>query len=141
MKKIVFLAVLPLMFMGCEKMKILTVSEVPVEISQFINNHFPENGILQGIKETDGLELTYFFTLENQFTLEFNRKKEIIDINGFTRLPDSVIPAKLLMYVTTHFPEQYIIGWELSDRNQQIKLNNGFEFEFNMKGEFLRIDN
>lgn len=141
MKRLFLLAVLPLLLISCEKEKILPLTEVPSEISNYISTHFPDNPIIQSIKETDGLELTYDITLEGGFFLEFNRKKEVIDIEGLSKLPDSVIPAKLLEYMPSNYPDNFIIGWELDDRNQQIKLENRLELEFNMNGIFLRIDN
>ena len=141
MKRLFFLVLVPFLLISCEKEKILPLIDVPTEISNYVSTHFPENPIIQAIKDTDGFELTYDITLEGGFFIEFNRKKEVIDIEGLTKLPDSVIPAKLLEYATTNYPDNYIIGWELDDRNQQIKLENGLELEFNMNGDFLRIDN
>ena len=141
MKRLFLLALVPFLLISCEKEEILPLTDIPSEISNYVSTHFPENPIIQAIKDTDGFELTYDITLEGGFFIEFNRKKEVIDIEGLTKLPDSVIPAKLLEYATTNYPENYIIGWELDDRNQQIKLENGLELEFNMNGDFLRIDN
>jgi hypothetical protein len=141
MKRLFLLALVPFLLISCEKEEILPLTDIPSEISNYVSTHFPENPIIQAIKDTDGFELTYDITLEGGLFLEFNRKKEVIDIEGLTKLPDSVIPAKLLEYATTNYPDNYIIGWELDDRNQQIKLENGLELEFNMNGDFLRIDN
>ncbi|NLW30122.1 MAG: hypothetical protein GXY77_01545 [Fibrobacter sp.] len=74
-------------------------------------------------------------------SLEFNRKNEIIDIDGVSQLPNSVIPEKILQYVTTNYPTNFITDWELDGKNQQIELDNGLDLEFNMNGDFLRIDN
>ncbi len=141
MKRLFLLALVPFLLISCEKEEILPLTDIPSEISNYVSTHFPENPIIQAIKDTDGFELTYDITLEGGLFLKFNRKKEVIDIEGLTKLPDSVIPAKLLEYATTNYPDNYIIGWELDDRNQQIKLENGLELEFNMNGDFLRIDN
>ncbi len=141
MKRLFLLALVPFLLISCEKEEISPLTDIPSEISNYVSTHFPENPIIQAIKDTDGFELTYDITLEGGLFLEFNRKKEVIDIEGLTKLPDSVIPAKLLEYATTNYPDNYIIGWELDDRNQQIKLENGLELEFNMNGDFLRIDN
>ena len=73
--------------------------------------------------------------------MEFNRKKEVIAIDGVTQLPNSVIPEKILQYVNINYPTQFITDWELDFDNQQIELNNGLDLEFNKKGDFLRIDN
>lgn len=141
MKRLFLLALVPFLLISCEKEEILPLTDIPSEISNYVSTHFPENPIIQAIKDTDGFALTYDITLEGGLFLEFNRKKEVIDIEGLTKLPDSVIPAKLLEYATTNYPDNYIIGWELDDRNQQIKLENGLELEFNINGDFLRIDN
>lgn len=141
MKKLFLLALVPFMLIGCEKEEILPLTDIPSEISNYVSTHFPDNAIIKAIKDTDGRELNYDITLEGGFLLEFNRKKEVTDIEGFTNLPDSVIPAKLLEYVASNYPDNFIIGWELDDRNQQIKLDNHFELEFSMNGDYLRIDN
>lgn len=132
---------MPLLLLSCEKEEILSSTEVPSEISNYFGTHFPDNPIIQTVKDIDGFELTYDITLEGNYYLEFNRKKEVIDIEGLSKLPDSVIPSKLLEYVSTNYADNFIIGWELDERNQQIKLDNGLELEFNMNGNFFRIDN
>ena len=141
MKKLFLIAIVPFLLISCEKEKIMSSSKIPSEISDFVGTHFPENPIIQAIKDTDGFELTYDITLEGVYFLEFNRKKEVIDMEGLLKLPDSVIPAKLLDYVSSNYADTFIIGWELNDRNQQVKLDNGLELIFTMNGDFLRIDN
>lgn len=44
--------------------------------------------------ERDELSKTYDILLSENINLEFNRKKEIIEIDGETQLPNSVIPEK-----------------------------------------------
>lgn len=141
MKKLFLLALMPLFLISCEKEEIIPLTDIPSEISTFISTHFPDNPIIQVIKDTDGLELTYDIALDGGFFHKFNRKKEVIDIEGMSKLPDSVIPNKLLEYLTTNYSDNFIISWELDDRNQQVKLDNGLELEFTMDGVFLRIDN
>ncbi|NCU31383.1 MAG: hypothetical protein EOM23_00270 [Candidatus Moranbacteria bacterium] len=141
MKKMFLLAIAPFIFASCDKEEILPDNKIPSEIISYIDTHFPENPIIQTVKDSDGWELTYDIILEGGFSLEFNRKKEVIDIEGQSKLPVSVIPAKLLAYIAENYADNFIVGWELEDRNQQIKLDNGLELEFTMAGNFLRIDN
>lgn len=125
---------------SCEQEYIINDSDLPVEITTYIEKHFADHTILQSIKEMDNLSKTYEVILSGNYTLKFNRKKEIIDIEGNQKLPDSVIPEKILTYVTANFPTSYIVGWELEGERQQIELDNDLDLEFNMKGDFLRID-
>ncbi len=126
---------------GCDREIILNVlTDVPSEISTYVATHFPGNKILQAVKDKDGLIKTYDIVLAGNISLEFNRKKEIIDIDSDSKLPDSVIPEKLRAYVNSNFPDNFITDWELEDRNQQVGLNNGLDLEFTMNGDFIRID-
>lgn len=125
---------------SCEKETMVQEQDLPAEIRTFITTHFPANRILQSVKDRDGLELTYDIILEGNISLEFNRKKQITDIDGIAKLPDSVIPSKIIDYVLANYSGSTITGWELDDRNQQVVLDNGVELEFNMSGDFLRID-
>jgi hypothetical protein len=57
------------------------------------------------------------------------------------KLQDSVIPTKILDYVSSTYPDNYIIGWELEDKGrQQVTLNNNLELEFDKDSKYLRID-
>lgn len=142
MKKITApLIILAFLLSSCEKEQIISSSALPNEITTYITTHFPDNSILQVIKDKDGFTKTYDVTLSEGLSLEFNRKKEIIDIDGISELPSSVIPEKIRQYVTANYPDNVITDWEIDRKNQQIELDNGLDLEFNMKGEFLRIDN
>lgn len=140
MKRIFLFLFAAALLAGCEKETILPEHNLPGEIVTFVNTHFPENPVVQAVKEKDDFELSYKVILNGGFVLEFNRKKEITDIDGGAKLPDSVVPSSILSYVATQFPDQYIIGWERDSRSQQVTLVNGIELDFSMNGEFLRID-
>ncbi|MEX2566827.1 MAG: PepSY-like domain-containing protein [Cyclobacteriaceae bacterium] len=130
-----------IMILGsCMDQEILPESDLPSEILTYVDTHFPENDILQIERERHGIIKRYKVILEENINLEFNGKMEVIEIEGGTKLPDSVIPAEILTYVGTNYPENDIIAWELEGRDQQVELDNGLELKFNMDGEFLRID-
>lgn len=132
--------VLSLTLSSCNKEEIISSSKLPSEITTYISTHFPTHTVLQVTKEIDGFIKTYEIILSESLSLEFNRKKEVTDIDGISQLPNSVIPEKIRTYVSTNFSDNYIIGWKLERNTQQIKLDNGLELEFNKKGDFLRID-
>lgn len=141
MKISLMATVLAFTLTSCDKEEIIPSTDLPSEVTSYISTHFPNNTIVQVIKDIDGLTKTYDILLSESISLEFNRKKEIIDIDGIAQLPNSVIPDKILQYVTTNYPTNFITDWELDDKNQQVQLDNGLDLEFNMKGDFLRIDN
>ncbi|MFA5650066.1 MAG: PepSY-like domain-containing protein [Proteiniphilum sp.] len=134
-------ALTAVILIGCDQEKVLTASEIPSEITEYVSTHFPNNNLLQAVEDRDGFTRTYDVVLSDNITLEFNRKKEITDIDGNAQLPDSVIPTEISLYVATNFPNNVITDWELEDRHQQVGLDNGADLEFTMNGDFIRIDN
>ncbi|RYM34141.1 hypothetical protein ERX46_09280 [Brumimicrobium glaciale] len=141
MKKILGTIAVVAVLISCEKEKIVPSTDLPSEITDYTATHFPNNLIVQSIEDKDGFTKTYDVLLEGSFSLEFNRKKEIIDIDGVSELPSSVIPTKINDYVVTNYPDNVITDWELDDKNQQVELDNEVGLVFNMNGDFLRIEN
>ena len=133
--------VLSLLFMtGCDKETVIPEQNVPTEIKNYVSSHFSSCSISKAIKETDENDEMYEITLSCAVKLEFNKQKEIIDIDGTTKLPDSVIPSNILSYVNSNYATNFIIGWELQSGNQEVQLNNNLVLIFNMAGEFLRVE-
>ncbi len=79
--------------------------------------------------------------LSENVELTFNNTFQIIEIDGTTQLPDSVIPAAILDYVAQNYPNNFITNWELEDNHQQVELNDETELEFTLDGVFIRVDN
>lgn len=140
MKNVLVILVVLSALTSCEKEKIVPSSDLPSEITEYVTTHFPNNLIIQSIENKDGFTKTYEVLLEGSFSLEFNRKKEVIEIDGITELPTSVIPTKIYDYVVANYPDNVITDWELNRKNQQVELDNEIGLEFNMNDDFLRID-
>lgn len=113
--------------------------EIPSEIKNYVTTNFPSSTITNATIENDDSH-KYEITLSGGYKLKFNSANAIVDIEGTSKLPDSVIPAKILQYVTTNYPSNYIISWETDSTTQEVKLNNNVELVFNMSGDFIRID-
>ncbi|WP_458627563.1 PepSY-like domain-containing protein [Winogradskyella sp. PC D3.3] len=120
---------------------ILSEEEIPEAIQTYIATHFSSNSIVLAEQETEGNTVTYDIYLSGNIALEFNNSFAIIDIDSATQLPDSVIPEDILNYVATNYPTNFITDWELELNYQQVELDNHIELEFDMNGDFIRIDN
>ena len=120
---------------------VLTEAEIPTAIKTYIETHFPSNTIVRAEKDTENNTITYEIYLNENINLEFNSASEITDIDGIIQLPNSVIPQSILDYVSTNYPNNFITDWELEFNHQQVELNNNIELEFELNGNFIRIDN
>ncbi len=126
---------------GDENEVVLTENEIPTEIRTYVTTHFPNSTIVRAIKETDENVITYELYLSENVELTFNNTFQIIEIDGTTQLPDSVIPTAILDYVAQNYPNNFITNWELEDNHQQVELNDETELEFTLDGVFIRVDN
>ena len=125
---------------ACDKEKVISADGLPTKAQTYITQHFPDYEILQVVKERDDLKTSYDVYLSEGYNLDFDKNGKILGVEGANRLPDSVVPASLLAYVDTHYPDLFIRDWELDDRGQEIKLSNEMELQFDKDGNFLRID-
>jgi hypothetical protein len=120
--------------------KIIPFSESPNSNKTYVLKHFPDNKVIQAEVDYEGLTKEYDIILSDNIKLEFNRKNKIKSIDAKSKLPNSVIPKSIWDYVKSNYPENFIVEWDLDYKHQSVKLNNGVELEFTLKGVFLRID-
>ena len=120
---------------------LLSEDEIPTAIKTYIETHFPSNTIVRAEKDTENNTITYEIYLNENINLEFDSASNIIDVDGVIQLPNSVIPQSILDYVSVNYPNNVITDWELEFNHQQVELNNNIELEFEMNGNFIRIDN
>lgn len=118
----------------------LSTAEIPETIINFVETHFASNIINNVFKDIETNETTYEVYLNNNLDLEFNNDFEIINIDGNSKLPDTVIPESISTYVTTNYPNNFITDWELETNYQEIELDNNLELDFTLEGDFIKID-
>jgi len=143
MKKLAsILAFLLFVATACDKDKVVDEADLPVNAKDFIEAHFPDARISQVVRDRDDLETSYDVILDNQVKLEFDKKGDCYSIESRTteKLPDTVIPLKLLEYVQEHYPDEFITEWDKDRTDQEVRLSNRKELVFNLSGTFLRID-
>lgn len=144
MKKLAsFLAFLLFVATACDNEKVVDETDLPVNAKDFIEAHFPDANISQVVRDRDDLETSYDVILNNQVKLEFDKKGDCysIETRNNEKLPDTVIPLKILEYVQQNYADTFITDWEKDKTDQEIRLSNRKELVFNLSGTFLRIDN
>ncbi|KAA5541687.1 PepSY-like domain-containing protein [Adhaeribacter rhizoryzae] len=134
---------LAVMFLfGCEKEQIISKNDLPQPAKDFISTHFAGVGIASVEKESDILEKTYDVILSNGTSLDFNEDGACTEIDGHTdKIPDSVVPTKILEYVQTNYAADFITSWEKDDSQQDIELASKLELKFGQESNFLQLEN
>lgn len=140
-KSAAFLILLMITTLTFAQDNIVPYSQIPSEIKNYVTAHFPKHSVIQSEIDMEGLSKQYEINLNEGIELKFNNKNLIIDIDGKSKLPDSVIPEKIRQYIATNYPNNVITDWEIEEKNQQVCLDNDLDLEFNMNGDFIKIDN
>lgn len=128
--KFLLLITFSTMMFSCEKEQLITATQAPTSINEFLTTHFPEKTILKLEKDHDSYEVD----LSGNTSIDFNLNFEPTSIESRSKLPDTVIPAEILQYVLTNFPNNYITEWERELTSQKVELNNGKEISFALDG-------
>lgn len=144
MKKYLFLMLLPIVIglASCDYHdKIVEVGDLPTKTTMFIANYFPGCEIVAIDKDRELGGVSYDVVLNCGVKLEFDGKGEWISVDCEPdQVPDAIIPAKILEYVSSKYVDNYIVKIEHEWNNYKVELNNDVELVFDKDGNFKRID-
>lgn len=118
----------------------LTVSQTPKQIKTYINKYFPGSKIVSIKKDKEILNTEYDVHLDSMVKLEFDKDYLVKKIESKRSLPNVVIPTKISSYVSKNYPNNIILEWEKKSKGQKIELDNGLDLVFDLKGNFMGID-
>lgn len=113
--------------------------ELPRTARDFISHNFPNQKITQALRKEEEGKKEFETVLDNQVKIEFDNlgywKK--VQSNG-TVLPTEFIPKKIMEYLMENHKKEKINKIEKELHTYEVELTNGADFEFNLKGRFLK---
>lgn len=124
----------------------LSVSDLPQNILDFIEQYFPGVEIEEAEKENNG---NYEIELENDVELIFDSNGNFLgqgedeneDENDDQEIDPADLPQNILDYISENYPDNSIIEAEFEDDDKyEVTLNNGVELEFDAAGNFLSAE-
>lgn len=146
MKKLILSAVL-LLATGTAVMaatnddRAVTLEQLPQKAQQFIKTHFAQSKLSYAQQDTDLFDGDYEVTFTDGAKIEFSKKGEWKDVEcKATEVPQAIIPPLVSKFVKQSHPEQKITKIDRDSHDYEIKLSNGLELKFNLKGQFLGYD-
>lgn len=126
---------------ACTDGKPIGFDQLPQNAQTTITQYFNKEDILLIRLDKDDLLTTYEVKFKDGTELEFDRKGKPIKIDcQQRRVPDGLIPQKVLAYVNTNYPDAFITEWGKDDLRWKAELDNSLELVFNNDGDFLRYD-
>jgi hypothetical protein len=120
--------------------KLVSYDDLPSVAKEFGANNFPTETITSTLKDYDTFGYTYQVTLSDGTAIEFDKDGDWIEIeNRVSGVSTSVLPAKILDYITANYANSFVVDIE-KDRGYDVELNTGLDLDFDSDGNFERID-
>lgn len=113
--------------------------ELPRTARDFIAHNFPEQKITQALRIEENGKKEFETVLDNQVKIEFDNLGYWTEVqSNNTVLPTEFIPKKIMEYLTTNHPKQKVNKIEKEQQTYEVELTDGTDYEFSLKGKFLR---
>lgn len=114
--------------------------ELPRTARDFISMNFPEQKIREASRIEDGNKKEFETILDNDVKIEFDNLGFWTEVYGNNlSIPTGFIPKKITDYLKANYPKQKINKIEKKIHKYDVELMDGTDFEFNLKGRFIKI--
>lgn len=119
----------------------ITVNQLPAKAQQFIATYFSDQKVSFAKEEHDFLEVTYEVLFANSIKVEFAKNGEWKEVNcKYSVVPDGIVPAQIVTYVKSNFPDVRIVSIERGRRDIEVSLTNNLELTFDLDYNIIDID-
>lgn len=118
-------------------------TELPLAATKLLETNFSgmDTRWVEVERTRNGAVKEYEVTLVNGWELEFDADGNWKDIDcRADAVPAALIPQPVSAYVSEQYPGQKICTIKRDARGYDIELSNRLELEFDLQGNFLRID-
>jgi hypothetical protein len=143
MKKILTLtAALIISLAACADLQqLVKFNQLPILAQNFIKKYYSTTDISYIEKEKEGMHHDYTVHLNSGTEIEFNYQGNLQSIDcQINPIPQGIIPKTIMEYVIIHYPDSFIVEYQVDYIRQIVELNNRLELIFDLKGNFLKID-
>ena len=143
MKKILLIiASIVFTLTACAKQdRLINYLELPATAQEFIERHFNVTDISMIERERDGIHFEYTVYLNEATEIDFGHQGNLKKIDcQIYPIPVGIVPDLITKYVTEHYPNHFIVEYEINNRSMKVELGNSVELIFDLEGNFLRVD-
>lgn len=119
-----------------------TAQDLPPKVRQFLDQYYPNIALSKyEIKSLLGKK-QYEVKLNNGVEIDFDEDGNWKEIKDGAGVPEVLVPAKIKTYVAQNYKGVKIESFNKNDDGKKMKVDllNGVDLEFDLQGNFLRID-
>ena len=143
MKKLILIIVSLAAFMSVVRAedKPVTFNKLPESARNFIDSNYQSVKLVLATKDDDFIRPEFHVVLENGVALQFDndgRLEKIASRSG--DIPAAVIPKQITDIVKSHYPDAYIVEYEVDRKTYEVKLSNRIEITFDSSFRLVEID-
>jgi hypothetical protein len=143
MKKLILIIVSLAAFMSVARAedKPVTFNQLPESARNFIDSNYQSVKLVLATKDDDFIRPEFHVVLENGVALQFDndgRLEKIASRSG--DIPAAVIPKQIADIVKSHYPDAYIVEYEVDRKTYEVKLSNRIEITFDSSFRLVEID-
>ena len=115
---------------------------LPVSSRQFISDHFKDIPVSHIQIENNLIRISsYDVILTDGTNVEFNHQGEWKEIKRHgLPIPQAIIPEVIQDLIKKNYSSNKVVKIEKEIRDYEIKLDNGLEMTFDLKGNLIDID-
>lgn len=134
-----FVAVTAMAYAGNDKP--IQTNELPQKAQQFIKQHFKDIDVSYAKMENELFDKNYEVVFVDGSKVEFKKNGEWKEVDcSYAHVPEAIVPKAIQHYVKNKHASQSILKIDRDSRDYEVKLNNGLELKFDLKGNFIGLD-
>lgn len=122
----------------CRNNSPISRNELPQTAQNFISSYFPNDKVSSVKKDGAGYEVRF----ASNACVEFNSNGEWKEVDcQHARVPKGIVPAQINTYVTTKYPDAYIVEIKRDSRKFEVELSNNTELTFDKEYRLTNTNN
>ena len=136
MKKLVFFLVclFTMQVVVADNDKPINFEQLPQVAQTFVKKHFANKSIAFSKVDKDLFDTTYDVMFVDGDRLEFDKQVNWKEMKcKRTYVPEAAVPAQIVKYVKTNYPDAKIIQIEKDRYEYEVKLSNFWDLKFDLK--------
>lgn len=118
------------------------INKLPENARKSLNANFPQAKISYIKIDKELLKKDTFEAILTDGTkVEFDGEGNWKEVDcGHNAVPEAYIPTQIRTYLKANFPQQKVTTIERERRKYKVELDNELDAEFDLQGNFLRLD-
>lgn len=117
------------------------IKQLPKKSQDFIIKYFPDEKISYIKIDEEFMQKDYDVIFVSGSEIEFSKDGEWHEINcKRSAIPEAIIPANMKAFISKNFNNAHISKMEKKTKHFEIELSNDLDMEFDLHGNFIRID-